>query len=317
MENTAKIRRTGRQARPLARCRRNQAQSFAKRTRRDDRNGFLNHVFQPFWSFSGNRERTAREFNNALANLCGFYGLPLPQTALPFPQNIYAAWETVAKQVQDIDRNSHCMILEDKGKKAVLAVIKTLDLRQCLFYIPVKPFWEIMQCAQKQGLTEVLTAIFAYLHQVVDIPFYAEDYTFMDNQYETLYQWIMEAEDEGNTDEEQQAWRQEQEDTLYELRRAGGHIMPLIKTPDWLTKMAGIVAGFCARNNWEQQCAQLAADFLQLYQDYPKQSLPDCIHPDLVYPNEDERITVYQYTSFYWSDNDCFQDEFSGNPGHG
>jgi hypothetical protein len=29
------------------------------------------------------------------------------------------------------------MILQDKGKQAVLSVVKTFDLSHCLFYIPV------------------------------------------------------------------------------------------------------------------------------------------------------------------------------------
>jgi hypothetical protein len=311
MENTTVVRRVDRAVRPPARCRRGAAQSVKERTRRVNGNGFLNYSFLPFWTFSGNRERLAREYFNSLANLCKHYNLAIPPSCLSFPQDIYSTWQVVEKQVRENDREHHCMILQDKGKQAVLSVVKTFDLSQCLFYIPVRAYWNWSQCAEQERITELVTVLFAYLHQVVDIPFYAENGSFMDYHYDTLEQWASEAEDEGNNDEEQKEWRQEQEDTLYELRRAGGHIMPIIKNPDWLNKMEGVVMNYHHQDNWELEWELLAIEFLQLYRQYPKRSLPDCIHQDLVYPDEDERITCYQYTGFYWSGKDCFKDELN------
>ncbi|RCH56814.1 hypothetical protein DJ568_02875 [Mucilaginibacter hurinus] len=269
----------------------------------------MNHSFEPFWAFSGNRDRIAREYFYSLANLCAYFQLSVPQTDLPFPQNIYDTWEVVAKQVSAIDPNFHCQILQDKRKKAVLSVIKTFDLSNCLFYIPVRAYWNWSQTAEKERITELVTVIFAYLHQVVEIPFYAESGTFLDYQYDTLEQWIYEAEDEGNTDEEEKGWRKQQEDTIYEMRRAGGHIMPVIKNPAWLTRMEEIVLNYHHRDKHELEWELLAIEFLQLYRQYPNRSISDGIHPDLVYPYEEERIRVEEYTHFYWSDRDCFQDE--------
>jgi len=309
MENTAIVRGTGGQVRPPARCRRGQAQPFAKRTRRANGNGFLNYSFKPFWAFSGNRERIAREYFYSLANLCAHYQLTVPQSGLPFPQNIYRTWQEIAKQVSAIDRNFHCQIVQDKGKKAVLAVVKTFDLSHCLFYIPVRAYWNWSQTAGQERITELVTVLFAYLHQVVDIPFYAESGTFMDYQYDTLEQWINDTEDEGNTDEEEKAWHQQQEDTLYEMRRAGGHIMPIIKNPVWLERMESVILNYQHRDAHQLEWELLAIAFLQLYRQYPKRSISDGIHPDLVYSDEEERIRVEEYTHFYWSDRDCFQDE--------
>jgi len=228
---------------------------------------------------------------------------------LPFPQNIYSTWQEVAKQVNEKDRNHHCVIIRGKGKSAVLSVVKTYDLSHCLFYIPVRAYWIWSQSAQHERITELVTVIFAYLHQVVDIPFYAENGTFMDCQYDTLEQWINEAEYENENDAEEKEWREHQENTLYEMRRAGGHMMPVIKNPIWLVKMEQVVTTFQHRDNHELEWALLAVEFLQLYRQYPKRSVTDSIRDDLVYPDEEERIRVEQYISFYWSDRDCFQDE--------
>ncbi|MBB5395148.1 hypothetical protein [Mucilaginibacter sp. AK015] len=199
------------------------------------------------------------------------------------------------------------MILQDKGKEAVLAVVKTFDLSHCLFYIPVRAYWQWSQNREHTAISELVTVIFAYLHQVVEIPFYAESGTFMDYQYDTLEQWVSETED--NNDEEDKAWRQQQEDTLYELRRAGGHIMPIIKNPEWLDKIEKVITDYHHRDKHELEWELLAIEFLQLYRQYPKRSLADSIHEDLVYPDEEERIRVEEYTSFYWSDKDCFKHE--------
>ena len=211
--------------------------------------------------------------------------------------------------MRDIDREHHCMILQDKGRQAVMSVVKTLDLSHCLFYIPVRAYWQWSQCPEQKAITELVTVIFAYLHQVADIPFYAESGSFLDSQYDTLEQWISETEDEGMNDEEDKAWRQQQEDTIYELRRAGGHILPVIKNPDWLEKMEHVITAYQHRDQWELEWELLAIEFLQLYGQYPKRALSDGIDPDLVYPDEEERITVYEYTGFYWSDKDCFKYE--------
>ncbi len=155
MENSAIVRGTDSRLRPPARCKRSKAQPAKECARRINSNGFLNHSFHPFWSFSGNRERIAGEYFGSLANLCNYYQIPLPVTELPFPQNIYTTWEEVEKQVSAKDSDHHCMILEDKDKKAVLSVVKTLDLSHCLFYIPVRPYWLWSQCAEQQRMSSL------------------------------------------------------------------------------------------------------------------------------------------------------------------
>jgi len=303
MENSAIVRRTDQAFRPPARCRRSQTQSDKKRPYRNNGDGFLAHSFLPFWGFSGNQEEVAREYFSSLANLCTYYKLPKPETDLPFPENIYQTWQEVEKQIRGIDSNQHCMIIAEKGKKAVLTVVKTYNLTHCLFYIPVRPYWRLTKSTFHLPIAELATAIFAYLHQIIGIPFYMGG-SFMDYQYDTLEQWVSDAK----CDSPEENW-QLQEDTIYELRQAGGHVMRKIEDPEILKQMYKVVMKFKHQNSHELEWGLLAIDFLQLYRQYPKRSLSDCVHEDLIYPDEDERITVDQYTSFYWSDNDCFQNE--------
>jgi hypothetical protein len=309
MENSPIVRRTGGTVRPPARCGRSKAKPHKKRPNGLNGNGFLNHSFQPFWGYGGNRERMVREFNSSLANLCGFYQLPLPvTTSLPFPQNIYQSWQRVAEQVAEIDKGLHCIIIGDKGKRAVLGVVKTFELNG-LYYLPVRAYWIWAKSAGHQRIADLVTVIFAYLHQVAEIPFYAENGSFMDSQYVTLEQWISETGDEGQNDVQEKEWREERENTLYELRQAGCHILRLIQNPDNLNRMEQVITDYHHQDNGELEWELLGMEFLQLYHQYPKRKLADSIRTDLVHPSEEERIACWQYTGFYWSGKDCFADE--------
>ena len=310
MEDTAIVRSMGRQPGPPARCRRGQAKPAEKRTGWFNGNGFLNHIFRPFWASSGKREILEKEFNNSLSNLCGFYGIPVPDISVrPFPQNLYGAWQEVAELINKADSNNHCMIMADEDRKSVLAGVSTFDLKGCFFYLPVRPFWRWTQAAQHGRIAGLVTVIFAYLYQIVELPFYAEHGTFMDSQYDCLENWLSEAEDEGMDEEEDKDWRELRENTMYELRQAGIHILRLIHDPQQLKRMESVVTGYRHRDQHELEWELLGLDFLKLYRDYPGRSLADSIRPDLLYPNEEERIRPTEYTGFYWSGKDCFADE--------
>ncbi|MDP9079929.1 MAG: hypothetical protein M3O71_21085 [Bacteroidota bacterium] len=308
MENAAAIREPGRTPRPSAGRKRSTAQPFKKRTRAVDHNGFLRHTFQPVWLYEGEQAIMEREYFHSLSNLCSYYGIAQPCTEqIAFPQNIYQSWLKVAGQLEQRDKDLTCMIVTENKKQAVLAVAKTFGMGNDLYYIPVRAFWRWVNSPQHQAISELITAIFAYLHQIALIPFYQENGSFMDNQYETLYQWLMEAGEDD--DEEGKGNRQNQEDTLYELRQAGAHIMPIIQDPVWMTKFENVILNYIPPDDAGQEFSDLANEFLKLYKDHPMATVFDNTYPELLYADEEERITPEQYTGFYWSAKDCFTDE--------
>ena len=309
MESTAGIRKTGRGIKPPARCGRGKKKPAAKRTNRPIGNGFLNHRFLPLWAYEGNPQRMQKEFFHSLNNLCAYYKLPIPAVAgMGFPQNIYQAWEQVNKELREKDTNLQTMIVQDKGKRSVLAVAKTIGMGYDLYYIPVRGYWKMAGSAQHQRQAELLSVIFAYLYQVVGIPFYAENGTYIHSQYDTLYNWVMDG-DLDEEDPEEMEYHQSQEDTLYELFQAGGHILPRIANPAMLQSMEKTVTAFRHSNNEELELELLGIEFLMLYRQHPKLSLNHCTRPDMICPDEEERIGADMYTGFYWSSKDCFADE--------
>jgi len=308
MENTAVIRRTGRQSRPLAGCPRSKAQPAKKRTASINGNGFLNHAFTPVWLYGGNKLTIEKQFFNSLSNYCKHHNVSPPDTGgETFPQNIYKAWEAVKNACGD----KTCIILKDAGSRAVLATVETLDLNNCLFYVPVRPYWFLAKSEKQQHLAELILSLFAYLHQQAGLPFYMDSGTFIDNQYDMLEQWIGEVQyEEANEDEqEENGYRKAQEDDIYELRQAGAHIHRLIDNPEYFATMESVVIAFSQTHSDETEWVEIAGEFLSIYQDYPKRTINDNITTELLCPGEEDRITPEMYTGFYWSGNDNLHDE--------
>ncbi|WEA01764.1 hypothetical protein [Mucilaginibacter sp. SJ] len=191
MEDIRTVRNFRRETQQVARCRRNKAQLFKKRTTRNGTNGFLNHAFEPFWLFSGNGEKAEEQFFRSLTHLCEHYDLLLPDVSgSAFPQNIYHAWKVTAERIKAIDKKLDLIILNDDTHEAVLATISNFDTGRTLYYIPVKPLWKWVNEPGHQAVAEVVTGIFAYLFQVVQIPMYTEYESFIGQQYRYIEDMI-------------------------------------------------------------------------------------------------------------------------------
>ncbi|MDB5158305.1 MAG: hypothetical protein JWR50_3012 [Mucilaginibacter sp.] len=302
MEATTAVRGVGTTVRPFARCKRSTAQPAKKRTARVSRNGFLSHPFKPFWAYSGNKDRAEREFLCSLSNLCKHYDLPIPDCINGnFPQSIYYTLQAVTEQLKKVDRKLQCIIAKDDRHITTLATVRQYNTGMTLYYIPVRPLWHWVQSSQGQHIAELLLGIFAYLHQVVGIPFFSEPSSYLASQYKYIEQMIKDEQD-GEPD------RQQQLDEVYTLKNAGIKLHRQVSPPERLAAFEDTVLNFRHTDNWELEWKSVASDFLQLYQQYPDRNIFDRIHSDLLYPADEDRISVDQYISFYWSGDDCLNE---------
>jgi hypothetical protein len=318
MEQLCHIRRVHRKAKPFAGRSTGQAKSIKKRTAGNDRNGFLTHNFQPFWACYGNRERTEKEFFGSLSNICSYYDLSVPDVSQEvFPQNIYKAWAITTERIQQIDKKLDCIILKDKQHIASIATVRQFNTDMTLYYIPARPLWKWVQTAKQQDLAEVVLAVFAYLHQVVRIDWFTDRGSYLGGQYNYVEEMINEDEydyDNKNEDEidpemdEDKAFREVQLGELYTLQNAGHHLFRKISHSETLKRMEDTVLEYSYDEKRDNDWAILAIEFVQLYRQYPERSFFDHIHPELFYPEIEERICADQYISFYWSGNDTLND---------
>jgi len=302
MENPTAIRQFSGQAQPPARCRRGTAQPAKKRTRRHHRNGFLKHRFQPFYQYNGNKARAEREFLCSLSNLCKHYALPVPETVNGvFPQYVYQTRQIISEKLKGVDNQISCIVAEDDRHVATLATVRRFDTGMTLYYIPVRPLWYWMQDKDSQPIADLIFGMFAYLEQVVRVPYYTEQDSYLASQYETLEEWVKD-------EQEDEPYREKQKDELYTMRNSGLKIYAQIIDPKRLADFENVVQHFQAKEEWQADWLLVAKGFLLLYQQYPERSVFDHIQSDLLYPQDEERIYADQYISFYWSGNDCFQD---------
>jgi hypothetical protein len=220
-----------------------------------------------------------------------------------FPQNIYHTLQDVKSQLENKNEKLDCIILKDEKHTATLVTVKRYDTGMNLYYIPVRPLWYWVQSSQGQRLAELILAVFAYLEQVVKIPFYTEPGSYVGSQYEIIEQWV-------NEEQEDEPYREKQLDELYTMQNAGLKLYAQINNPNRLQQFESTVLNFQATESWEQDWELVAVDFLHLYKQYPERSVFDHIHPDLLYPENEDHIYADQYISFYWSGEDCFTDTF-------
>lgn len=296
----ATLRDIDRAVRPPARCERGTAQPAKKRTRRTDRNGFLSHQFKPFWGYNGDRDKAEREFKHSLSNLCQYYDLQVPECVDGvFPQNIYQTWQAISGKLKAQDKQLECIIASDENHEATLTTVNRFDTGMCLYYIPVRPLWHWVQNSQANKIAEILLSLFAYLHQVVGIPFYTENHSYLAGEYEMLEEWVREDDSEDNT------YRQKQLDELYVMHNAGLKLHEQIRKPEYVERFEHIVLNFNPADEWEKEWEAIATDFLELHRQYTKRSIFDNIHAHLLYPEDEQRISADQYISFYWSGDDC------------
>ncbi|MES2278662.1 MAG: hypothetical protein V4592_21710 [Bacteroidota bacterium] len=295
MAATTAIQRANRQVKPFTRCKRNSAQSVKERTAGHRRNGFLTHQFKPFWAFEGSKGRVEREFLHSLSQLCEYYGLPIsPPKNVVFPQSIYQTWCLVCEALKAKGSQLDCFIACDDDHVATLATVSRYDTGMNLFYIPVRPLWHWAQSAEAQKLANLLLGICAYLHQVVQIPFYTENSSYLGGQYQMIEDWVNDDQDDADD-------RQSQLDELYTMHNAGLKLHEQIRNPHYLEQFSHIVSDFQPVDDWEKGWEAIAVEFLALYQKYPQRSIFDNIHSGLLYPEDEDRISADQYISFYWS----------------
>lgn len=312
METASAIRGVRQQIRPLARCKRSTAKPAKKRTKGTHRNGFLTHSFQPFQSlpFAG-FGKGEREFFQSLENLCQLYGWQAPDTAdLPFPQNITAVLEKLSSQRFD---GASAMLLQDKGRPARLATVKTFDTHFCLYYVPVRPLWQMKNERAKLPYYELTRTLFAYLYQTIGVPFFREP-GYMDNTYDSLENWIRELDDEydeddENDDKEERQYRKRQFKEIDIMRSAGDTLLPEIKAPFDLQTWEQQLQQIPVADKQGRDLREVANELLKLAKDYPERAIKDTMHYELHDASEDDYSIYWEnYISFYWSGKDTIED---------
>jgi len=302
METASNIQKLHRPTKPLAGRTGGTAKPAKKRTAGAHRNGFLNHVFQPFWGVAfPDCQSAEQEFFVSAGNLCALYKWTMPDVSgLSFPDNIREAYYgLIAQQTRAFDLEVR--ISQDENHTCCLTTGKTYYTGNHLYYIPVRSVWNMRGNKAEQSCYNLFVSVFAYFHQVAGIPFFTEPGT-IESTYDTIKNWL---DEEGDNEDEVFPNRQKQELDL--LKKAGDILLPEIKRPFCLRHLESCLKKYQKFKQSDTDLTDIVAEIIKLVKDYPKRGIQESMYYE---KEKDEGDTLYweQYISFYWSGYDCLNE---------
>ncbi len=302
MATISKVQQLNRSIKQPARCGSRSTKQVKSCTKRANYNGFLNHVFKPFYNIpSTNWKKTEREFFYSLSNLCGLYKWNEPDTSdLDYPLNVASAFEIVKNKC--LERKLSCIITKDERNGTSITTVKTFDNGYTLYYIPVRPVWLLLRNQTRPILTGIWLEIFRYLYHITGVAYYKQD-SYLYRMYEILQNWI-----DDDCDSEDEAYKKEQQKTMCNMHDAGDKLFTYLKQGFSAKQLQQLLQQYRLSGYYEIEMEKIITDCLQLWADYPNRSVSDNIDCNVAISEHEEIIYLDNYLSFFWSSYDNLYD---------
>ncbi|HJU45775.1 MAG TPA: hypothetical protein VJ647_03280, partial [Chitinophagaceae bacterium] len=231
-------------------------------------------------------EKTEKEFFQSLAWLAGLYKLDLPPEGNGiYPYNITLAYQHAAASLKKIRPELSLIVVQDERHTACLATTKVFDTSSALYYINVRPLHVLMKRKESKPTAALLLSVFAWLHQVVKVPYYADKRTYLFYCYRIINEWI------------------KKKPGGVSVLRAGADIYKKIGLPHHLDMLARRVNEFTPVGSWERCLHAISRQALGLYTKYPDRSVFNMVKTNLLEPGK-EKVCLEQYLSFFWDEKD-------------
>ncbi len=262
-------------------------------------NGFLKQRFGPVMDIGRNNNESLKcieeSFYHSLKNLAQLYKFePLLNPSLPYPLNIKKSFHHAEQYIGEKGSNIQLIIYQDYKTEPSLATVKELDTNLTLFYIPIDPLWKLQRTKNKPAF-DLLLSVFAYLHQMADMPLFNDD-NYVGSTCNMIFEQV--EEDQHGFDE----------DELKNYRTLAGAIQrvaPILNKeigyPKNLHLFESRVNAFEPKSDFEDGLLHSAKAFLNLYQSFPGKSFMENLSCGFLYFNEDELSSADQYFSFCWT----------------
>ena len=250
--------------------------------------------------------RLEQGFYASAKNLCSLYGWEMPaKSGLPFPFGMARDLEVLGEKMSDLEKPPYLRFLLDDAGNATLATLRTFCTNTTLFYIPVMPMLKLLEDGERREVGELLQSVMAYLLQVVGIPHFSMDCSYLGGIYEMLSDWWSEeeyAESEGE--------RLEHQAFFERLWQQGAVSLHLLADRKALEDFGKRVQDFKTESDAERDLLKTAVVFFDLYQAHPKRSIVSSIQEPLGVANYEGIIRWEQYLHFFWDFNQLVNDQF-------
>lgn len=308
MQTLLSHRQPSKKIRPASGCRRSSENKATQRTSGFGRHGFLNYHFAPVAEdkegFFKKRKLIEQDFFTSVANFCSLYNIEIPlSTKYPFPLNIVMAYEELKHQLSSINPNLELIVLEENNRKGYLATVQTFNIGNTLYYIPIRPLSNLLQNADCQQEAELLLFVFAYLYHVVDIPWFMNCGSFLEDTYNCIESWLM---DEPEPGEEEEIL--EKLATFQQMNKEGIILERRLQEKKKLQGWQSNIKRFLPKDEFGISLKRIAQFAYELHKNYPNTSILHSVIPDLLFPEYEERLHIDHYLSFFWDDNDALYD---------
>lgn len=280
------------------RCTRNKQGQTQISTPTDVANGFLRTTFLPKLEAmktvqpATEVKKIETDFYYSLCAVASHYNgfEPTDTRTFGYPYNIaLSVWEVENYLKGNIKNwNGLHLVQDDKGKTLFISE-EQYNTGTTLFYIPVIPLYKMLQKRKTKRAARLLLSVFAYLYQVADIPYYRQEDGYLYCQYEMIADWI-EQDDEAELDS--------RKEKLKIAEWCGEKMEQKISNRKNLAVFARRIKAFRPKNDFEQECLDVAQGMLALYTGHPATTVFQ--HAKYIYDDEqeDEVIAMSKYISF-------------------
>ena len=260
--------------------------------------GFLSYSFLPLLAEEHDelqeREKAEKEFFQSLDHLADLYQFDLPQERNEvYPYNITLAYQHATARMKKIRPELSLIVVQDEHHTACLATTKIFDTSSASYYINVRPLHLLLQKKESKETAALLLSLFAWLHQVVKVPWYTDKRTYLFYCYRIINEWIKKKPDKDIA------------------LKAGTGIYKKIVLPKHIEMFASRVNGFTPVDAWERSLHLLSREALRLCTKYPGHSVFSMVKNSLL-EQDRERACLEQYLSFFWDEKDMLYQSMIG-----
>lgn len=279
------------------RCTRNRQRQTEVRSGANVANAFLKTTFLPKLEIKYvqprmEAEKIETDFYKSLYAVARHYNgfEPMDTRTFGYPYNLaLSVWEVESHLKQNVRNWNSLRLLQDNNGKTFFISEEQYSTGATLYYIPVVPLYKMLRNRETKNTALLLLSVFAYLYHIADIPYYRQEDAYIYWQYEMITDWI-EQDDEAELDS--------RKEELKVAKWYGDKVEQKILNRKSLDMFAVRVKSFRPKNDFEQECLNLAKGFFTLYTDYPATTVFQHAMCADDAEQEDEVITMNKYISF-------------------
>jgi hypothetical protein len=243
-------------------------------------------------------------FFTSLSHVAKLYQFATPDYSdKPVPYNMYAAFCHAENIIKKTDKELELMLISDDAHPATLATVKTFSTDYYFYYLPVEPLCKLLADAARKDRAALLQAIFSYLYQRIQYPFFADNATSLGNAYCYIEEWIDSSPDDWEEEDFREIKRQ-----FKTIKKGGKKIKRLISKPLTAVLLEKKIQACKIIDEKDERLHKIAAMTISLWKNFPSANLISSIPHAFTEPQIEDRVYFDDYISFIWDTNDSVYD---------